>query len=106
MKILLIMALWAFCAIANAQHRSPDEHALLLDTRGAPVMSADGLCWHTAYGPVPLWTAGCHLEPPRYSGERDTSAVRPGPDAIRRDVLPLPAVALPSVAQVGGRAGR
>jgi OOP family OmpA-OmpF porin len=25
-------------------------------------MSATGLCWHSAYGPAPLWTAGCHSE--------------------------------------------
>jgi OOP family OmpA-OmpF porin len=40
-----------------------NETALLLDTRGAPVMSS-GLCWHTGYGPAPLWTAGCHAERP------------------------------------------
>lgn len=49
---------------ANAQVRDENENALLLDTRGAPVMNATGLCWHTAYGPPPMWTFGCHAEGP------------------------------------------
>jgi len=27
-------------------------------------MNATGLCWHTAYGPPPMWTSGCHAEGP------------------------------------------
>jgi OOP family OmpA-OmpF porin len=46
------------------QVRDANERALLLDTRGAPVMNATGLCWHTAYGPPPMWTSGCHAEGP------------------------------------------
>lgn len=57
------MALGLFAANANAQ-RDIDERALLLDTRGAAVMNATGLCWHTGYGPAPLWTEGCHAERP------------------------------------------
>ena len=53
-----ILALGVFSASANAQ--DPNEKALLLDTRGAPVMSGTGLCWHSAYDPAPSWTAGCH----------------------------------------------
>jgi OOP family OmpA-OmpF porin len=52
-----------FSATASAQRMDPNEKALLLDTRGAPVMSG-GLCWHTGYGPAPLWTAGCYAERP------------------------------------------
>lgn len=44
---------------ALAQVVDINEKALLLDTRGASVTSS-GLCWHTAYGPAPEWTAGCH----------------------------------------------
>jgi OmpA-OmpF porin, OOP family len=58
------IALGVFSATANAQPRDINEKALLLDTRGAPVMNASGLCWHTGYGPAPLWTAGCHAERP------------------------------------------
>lgn len=57
------IALGALSATAHAQ-RHADERALLLDTRGAPVMNATGLCWHTGYGPAPLWTEGCHAERP------------------------------------------
>ena len=58
------IALGVFSATANAQPTDINEKALLLDTRGAPVMNATGLCWHTGYGPAPLWTAGCHAERP------------------------------------------
>jgi len=63
LAIACAVALGVFSANANAQVRDINETALLLDTRGAPVMSS-GLCWHTGYGPAPLWTAGCHAERP------------------------------------------
>lgn len=63
MKTLLALALAAVSATAYAQVRDPNEKALLFDTRGAPVMSNSGLCWHTAYGPPPAWTEGCHAVP-------------------------------------------
>jgi OmpA-OmpF porin, OOP family len=66
------LALGAFSATASAQASakvrdvdgSVNETALLLDTRAAPVTNASGLCWHTTYGPAPLWTAGCHADVP------------------------------------------
>jgi OOP family OmpA-OmpF porin len=64
LAIVCAVALGVFAATANAQVRDINETALLLDTRGAPVMSPEGLCWHTGYGPAPLWTAGCHAERP------------------------------------------
>jgi len=63
LAIACAVALGVFAATANAQVRDINETALLLDTRGAPIMSS-GLCWHTGYGPAPLWTAGCHAESP------------------------------------------
>lgn len=63
MRTLLALALAAVSATAYAQLRDPNEKALLFDTRGAPVMSNSGLCWHTAYGPPPAWTEGCHAVP-------------------------------------------
>ena len=63
LAIACAVALGVFSATASAQVRDINETALLLDTRGAPVMSS-GLCWHTGYGPAPLWTAGCHAERP------------------------------------------
>lgn len=64
LAVACAIALGVFSATANAQRGDIDERALLLDTRGAPVMNATGLCWHTGYGPAPLWTAGCHAERP------------------------------------------
>jgi OOP family OmpA-OmpF porin len=63
LAIACAVALGVFSATASAQVRDINETALLLDTRGAPVMSGS-LCWHTGYGPAPLWTAGCHAERP------------------------------------------
>ena len=64
LAVVCAVALGVFAANANAQVRDVNETALVLDTRGAPVMSPGGLCWHTGYGPAPLWTAGCHAERP------------------------------------------
>ena len=61
--VAVLLALGIFSATSSAQVRDPGEHALLLDMRGAPVMSSTGLCWHTAYGPAPTWTTGCHAVP-------------------------------------------
>jgi OOP family OmpA-OmpF porin len=62
------LALGIFSVTANAQVRdfkgNIDEKSLLVDSRGAPVMSGFGECWHTAYGPAPAWTAGCHAQVP------------------------------------------
>lgn len=63
LAIACALALGLFSASLFAQDRNPNENALLLDTRGAPVMNASELCWHTAYGPPPAWTAGCHPQP-------------------------------------------
>lgn len=63
LAIACALALGLFSASLFAQDRNPNENALLLDTRGAPVMNASELCWHTAYGPPPAWTAGCHPRP-------------------------------------------
>jgi len=52
------LALAAFSPTASAQ--AVDEHALLHDSSGMPVMSGAGLCVHTGFGPAPSWTRGCH----------------------------------------------
>jgi OmpA-OmpF porin, OOP family len=58
------LALGILSETAIAQARDINEHALLLDSRGAPVMSGFGLCVHTGFGPAPQWTRGCHAEAP------------------------------------------
>src|ERR1051325_4468222 len=62
--IACALALGLLSATANAQVRDINEAALLFDSQGAPVMSGTGLCWHTAYGPAPAWTEGCHVALP------------------------------------------
>jgi OOP family OmpA-OmpF porin len=83
LAVACALALGVFSATANAQVRDLNEKALLLDTRGAPVMSGTGLCWHTAYGPAPLWTAGCHAAVPAPVAQRvapvATPAAAPAP---------------------------
>jgi OOP family OmpA-OmpF porin len=91
------IALSAFSA-ANAQVRDENEKALLLDTRGAPVMNATGLCWHTGYGPAPLWTSGCHAELPapvaryvaNFAQPVAARAPTPAPLAVAAVALALP----------------
>jgi OmpA-OmpF porin, OOP family len=43
----------------TAVAQQPDEKSIVTDTRGEPVKSAFG-CVHSAFGPAPLWTMGCH----------------------------------------------
>ncbi len=60
------LGLAAACALAfgvlsvPAVAQQHDEKALVVDTRGEPVKSTPGLCVHSAFGPAPLWTMGCH----------------------------------------------
>jgi OmpA-OmpF porin, OOP family len=59
------LGLAAACALAlgvlsaTAVAQQPDEKAIVTDMRGEPVKSAFG-CVHSAFGPAPLWTMGCH----------------------------------------------
>jgi OOP family OmpA-OmpF porin len=93
LAIACALALGVFSATATAQVRDINEKALLLDTRGAPVMSADRQCWHTTYGPAPLWTAGCHADVPapvaQYIAPAPAAYVAPAPAAY---VAPAPVV--------------
>jgi OOP family OmpA-OmpF porin len=62
LAVACALALGIFSVTANAQ--IPDisninQKALVVDARGAAVMSGFGECWHTGYGPAPSWTAGC-----------------------------------------------
>jgi OOP family OmpA-OmpF porin len=55
----LALGVLALAGTAAAQV-SPDEKALVTDTRGFHVTSGSGLCVHSSFGPPPLWTEGCH----------------------------------------------
>jgi OOP family OmpA-OmpF porin len=39
-----------------------DEHAVVIDSSGAPVASGFGLCLRSGFGPAPSWNAKCHGE--------------------------------------------
>jgi len=89
------LALGAFSATANAQISdiaSIENKQLLVDTRGAVVMSSFGQCWHTGYGPAPAWTAAC-------GGLRPAVAVAPyvapAPAPAAAPVVMAAAAALP-----------
>jgi len=88
LAVACALALGVFSATASAQRMDPNEKALLLDTRGAPVMSGS-LCWHTGYGPAPLWTAGCHAERPVPVAQYVAPVAAPAPIVVAA-AAPLP----------------
>jgi OOP family OmpA-OmpF porin len=57
------LALGVFSATAGAQSRDITDQALLVDTRGATVMSAYGLCWHSQFGPPAAPNVTCGPQP-------------------------------------------
>jgi OOP family OmpA-OmpF porin len=79
--VAVALALGVLSVSAYAQAVDINEQALLLDTRGAPVMSGT-LCWHSAYGPAPLWTAGCHPDVPAPIAQYVAPAAMPATVAV------------------------
>jgi len=77
------LALAAFSPIAGAQ--DVDEHALLNDSSGKPVMSGTGLCVHSGFGPAPSWTSGCH---PRVAATIATAAAAAPASMAAADAAP------------------
>jgi OOP family OmpA-OmpF porin len=71
------LTLGVLSGAARAQNSNPEGKALLDDTRGAAVMSAYGLCWHTAYGPPP---ASSQCDPNKVA-DVAPPAVMPAPPA-------------------------
>jgi OOP family OmpA-OmpF porin len=76
----------AACALAlgvlsgnAAAQVHPDEKALVTDTRGFHVTSGSGLCVHSAFGPPPLWTEGCHAYVPAPLAQYVAPAQSPAP---------------------------
>jgi len=95
LAIACALALGILSETAIAQPRDINEHALLLDSRGAPVMSGFGLCVHTGFGPAPQWTRGCHTEAlapvvAQYVAPIAAPAPRPEPVVVAA-AAPLPA---------------
>ena len=100
MKTIFIrkeFALALACALAfglmsevRAQVRA-DEHAIVMDSNGAPVTSGFGLCLHSGFGPAPLWNAKCHGEValPIALGVAPVAASAPAP-VVMAAAAPLP----------------
>jgi len=79
------LGLAAACALAlgvlsgTAAAQQPDEKTIVTDTSGSPVKSSSGECVHSAFGPRPLWTWGCHPYVPMalYVAPASTPAATP-----------------------------
>jgi OOP family OmpA-OmpF porin len=93
LAVACALALGVFSEIALAQARDVNEHALLLDSRGAPVMSGFGRCVHTGTGPASPWTRGCHAEVPAPVAQAIAPVAMPAP--APEPVVVAAAAALP-----------
>ena len=91
LAIACALAFGVFSETVRAQARDINEHALLLDSRGAPVMSGFGLCVYSGFGPAPQWTRGCHAEVPTpvALGVPPVAAPAPAP-IVMAAAAPLP----------------
>lgn len=111
-------ALAVACALAfgvlsetvNAQVRQ-DEHAVVMDSSGAPVISGFGLCVRSGFGPAPSWNAKCHGELPAPVAQRfapvaafdsDKSALRPaGRDTLDQFVARIRGLETQTIVAIG-----
>lgn len=75
------LALGVLSGTASAQVRQ-DEHALVTDSSGAPVMSGYGLCVRNSFGPPPAWTQGCHAYVPAPVAQYVAPAPAPAPLSV------------------------
>jgi len=74
---------------ASAQVRA-DEHAVVMDSNGAPVTSGFGLCLRSGFGPAPLWNAKCHGEIPAPMAQRAPVAAPAPAPVVMAAAAPLP----------------
>lgn len=94
LAVACALALSVFSATANAQItdiNNINQKALLVDTRGVPVMNGFGECWRTPYGgPAPSsWTAACGGAVPARVAEYVAPAPAPVPVVVAA-AAPLP----------------
>lgn len=74
------LALGVFSETVLAQPaRDISQHALLVDSRGAPVMSGFGTCVHSGFGPAPQWIRECHGERPMPVAQAIAPVATPAP---------------------------
>jgi len=74
------LALGVFSETVLAQPaRDISQHALLVDSRGAPVMSGFGTCVRSGFGPAPQWVDKCHGERPAPVAQAIAPVATPAP---------------------------
>src|SRR5687767_7489143 len=69
------------------------QQALLVDSRGAPVMSGFGTCVRSGFGPAPQWIDKCHGERPAPVARVIAPVATPAP--APEPVVPAVAAAAP-----------
>ena len=83
LAVACALALGLFSETALAQPAwEANEKSLLVDSRGAPVMSGFGTCVRTGYGAAPPWTRGCHAEIPAPVAQAVAPVAEPAPPPI------------------------
>ena len=82
------LALGVLSAAASAQVVNFNEKALVTNTRGGPIMSGSGLCWHGGFGPAPSWTEGCHPYVPVPLAQYVAPAPAPAPTVMAAQAAP------------------
>ena len=87
------LALSALSGTAAAQSTAAKDSSYVFDNQGAVLMTASGLCVHTASGPPPLWNAQCD---PAFVSAPIGKPVPPAPQALVEQPAPR---AAPVVAQ-------
>lgn len=74
------LALGVFSETVLAQPATDiNQHALLVDSRGAPVMSGFGTCVRSGFGPAPQWIRECHGERPAPVAQAIAPVATPAP---------------------------
>jgi OmpA-OmpF porin, OOP family len=71
----------------------PDEHAIVMDSNGAPVTTGFGLCLRSGFGPAPSWNTKCHgeLPAPMALGVAPEAMAAPAPaPVVMAAAAPLP----------------
>jgi OOP family OmpA-OmpF porin len=85
LAIACALALGAFSAPAGAQEMN--EHGLVTSSNGQVVMSGQGDCVHSGFGPAPSWTAGCHAARPVPAAQYFEKIIPAAPLAIYEKVV-------------------
>lgn len=97
LAIACTLAFGLFSPAAGAQAMDPNEKALVIDSQGMPVKSADGRCVHSGFGPAPAWNAACHAPRPVPIAQVEAPAPALVATAPVVEVIPEPKVVTENV---------